>query len=420
MTNSASELRSVVGDDQVREGEPGDAIDGVQPRFVVTPASPEEVSALMSLASRSGLRVAPRGGGTTLDLGNVPTALDLVLDMTRMNRVLEHAAGDLVTSVEAGVRLQELQGTLAGAGQMLALDGYGSGATAGGVIAANTAGPRRLRYGTVRDLLIGITIVLPDGTIAKAGGKVVKNVAGYDLSKLMTGSLGTLGVIVKAIFRLHPRPAARRLVIGQVQEPEAVEETVQRILHSNLVPTAIHLSLPSSGMGRIGLLLEGVEPSVAAQSTLAETIFGPNSAPLVAREEEIDARWSELTATAVRENGLDLKVTCLPAALGEVITTIRGAASIHRGEFQITGPVGNGILNVHLDATDPVRASAMIHTLRSAIKPGHVTVLSASPEVKRAIDVWGPLGDTEALMRRVKDRFDPDYILNPGRFVGGI
>src|SRR5690606_33879870 len=116
--------------------------------------------------------------------------------------------------MEAGADLDTLQTTLAEAGQMLALDGYRSGATAGGVIAANTSGPRRLRYGTVRDLLIGITIVLPDGTIAKAGGKVVKNVAGYDLAKLLTGSLGTLGVIVKAIFRLHPRPRARRLVLG--------------------------------------------------------------------------------------------------------------------------------------------------------------------------------------------------------------
>src|SRR5579859_335291 len=191
-----------------------DSVCGVTPAFVASPGSTQEAAALLRAAAAFDLAVIPRGAGTGLGWGLPPTACDLVVDMTAMDQVLEHAAGDLVTRVQAGVTMGQLASVLASAGQELALD-VPAEATVGGVVATGTAGPRRLRYGAPRDLLIGITIVRADGTVAHSGGKVVKNVAGYDLGKLFAGSQGTLGLITETTFRLHPQPAARLFVTAE-------------------------------------------------------------------------------------------------------------------------------------------------------------------------------------------------------------
>src|ERR1700722_546837 len=190
-----------------------DAIAGVVPSFVAFPASTQEASALLRAAAAVDLTVVPRGAGTGLGWGPPPSACDLVIDLQSMDQVLEHAAGDLVVRVQAGATMGPLASGLGSAGQELALD-VPADATVGGVVATGTAGPRRFRYGAPRDLLIGITIVRADGVVAHAGGKVVKNVAGYDLGKLFSGSRGTLGLITEATFRLHPRPAAVAWVTG--------------------------------------------------------------------------------------------------------------------------------------------------------------------------------------------------------------
>lgn len=243
------DLQGIAGRAHARAAAEGDDIDGARPRFVVEPGSGEEVSLLMRFAHDRGLAVAPRGGGTKLGWGNKPARLDIIMSTARMNRVLEHAAGDLVARAEAGVTLRTLQETVGKAGQRLALNPPEAGATLGGIVAANPSGYLRLRYGTARDLLIGITVVLADGTVAKAGGKVVKNVAGYDLCKLFTGSLGTLGVIVETIWRLHPIPASRRTVVVELTTPDAFGAAVQALLHgrSPLVLDALELrwGLPS-------------------------------------------------------------------------------------------------------------------------------------------------------------------------------
>src|ERR1700685_4273408 len=191
-----------------------DAIAGVVPSFVAFPASTEEASALLRAAAAFDLTVVPRGAGTGLGWGTPPSACDLVIDLQAMDQVLEHAAGDLVARAQAGVTMRHLASVLASAGQELAVDAPAE-ATVGGVVATGTAGPRRLRYGAPRDLLIGITIVRPDGAVAHSGGKVVKNVAGYDLGKLFAGSQGTLGLITEATFRLHPLPAAVAYVTAE-------------------------------------------------------------------------------------------------------------------------------------------------------------------------------------------------------------
>jgi glycolate oxidase FAD binding subunit len=415
-----TEVRAIVGEGNAREAGPRDGVDGVVPRAVASPGTVEEVSAVMKLANRGRLGVAPRGGGTQMVLGNPPERLHLILDTTRMNRVLEHAAGDLVASVEAGVPVATLQEELAGAGQMLAIDGGEDGGTVGGLIAANASGPRRHRYGTARDLLIGITVVLADGTVAKAGGKVVKNVAGYDLAKLMTGSLGTLGVVVKAVFRLHPRTRSQRVVEADPRSAEDLEAAVQRLLHSPLVPTAIVLSWPLGAPGRVGVLFEGEEPSVIAQAETASELLGAAMSPVVHDESDLGSRWGMLAKGPVPAESVEVKVSCLPAALTNALGVVRGAAARHRGPAHLNGALGSGVLHLRLERPDPLVAAAIVKEIRSKLKVGTAVVTAAPPEFKRQLDVWGPVGTSLGLMKRVKERFDPERILNPGRFVGGI
>src|SRR5919202_2840773 len=234
---SLDDLQEIVGAEHAREATPDDAVDGVEPAFVAEPGSIEETSELLSLVGEEGLAVARGGGGTKDSLGNPPRELDLILSTARMNEIVEHVPGDQVVRVQAGMRLQDLQERLAGSDQMLGIDTPEEGATIGGVVAANSSGPRRHRYGTIRDLIIGITVVLSDGTVAKAGGKVVKNVAGYDLPKLFTGSLGTLGIIAEVTFRLHPLPQEVRSVSFSLPTTAALNELVLKILDSTLIPS---------------------------------------------------------------------------------------------------------------------------------------------------------------------------------------
>jgi glycolate oxidase FAD binding subunit len=196
-------------------GSDGYEVDGLRPAAVAQPGDADEVAAVLRLASTRGWAVVPRGGGTMIDLGNPPARLDLVLDLTGMNRLIEHRPRDLTVTVEAGMSVAALQEELAKHGQMLALDPpLAQRATVGGVLAANAWGPRRQRYGTARDLLIGSRAVLADGTRVRSGGKVVKNVAGYDLNKLFIGSTGTLAVLVEATFKLAPIPATFGMIVA--------------------------------------------------------------------------------------------------------------------------------------------------------------------------------------------------------------
>src|SRR5919109_5514446 len=200
-----TEIRAIVGEAHVRAASVEDAVDGLRPQVIIETANADEVSKVLKTATDVGVQVIPRGGGTKLGWGNRPRAAQVIISTSRLKRVVEHAWGDMTATVEAGCTVQQFQQTLAEHGQLLALDPlWPEKATIGGILSTNDSGPLRIRFGSLRDLIIGITLVLPDGTIAKSGGKVVKNVAGYDLPKLATGALGTLAVITDAVFRLHP------------------------------------------------------------------------------------------------------------------------------------------------------------------------------------------------------------------------
>jgi glycolate oxidase FAD binding subunit len=337
-----------------------------------------------------------------------------------------------VVRAQAGVRLADLQEVLAPAGQWLALDPPEPGATLGGVVAANAAGPRRLRYGTVRDLIIGITVVLADGTVARAGGKVVKNVAGYDLAKLFCGSLGTLGMIAEVIFRLHPRPAAVAVTDLQVESPERAGEAVLRLRRSALEPSAIELTVYEGGWpGRLTVVFEGIRPGVEAQAAAALDLLRQFGEAEVAGPGETEAALAELAAWPAEKGELVLKAGFPPAELPGALADL----GVGRGRPSWGGPVsvhaGTGVAwlvsgvreyDLAADDPEPLRAPRMIADARErlAARGGSLVVVKAPPELKRAVDAWGPAGDDLGLMRRVKERFDPDRRLAPGRFVGGI
>jgi len=405
-------------------------VDGVAARFVARPRSVSEASQVLAAAAADGLAVAFAGGGSKLGLGNPPERVDLEVQTIGLGQVLEHAAGDLVVRAQAGVPLADLQAALAPAGQWLALDPPEPRATVGGVVAANASGPRRLRYGTVRDLIIGITVVLADGTVAHAGGKVVKNVAGYDLAKLFCGSLGTLGMVAEAIFRLHPLPAATAVVTVQVESPTEAGRAVQRLRRSALEPSAAELVVGELGWpGRLRVVFEGIQPGVEAQAAAAVELLGQVGQAAVAGPGQTEAALNQLGALPFEKAEFALKATFPPAELAGVLGDLVGGPLHFGGPVSAHAATGvlwmaSGLREGDLPADSPafptvVRAITEARE-RLAARGGGLVVVKASPELKRAVDVWGPATDAIGLMRRVKERFDPDRRMSPGRFVGGI
>ena len=357
------------------------------------PGSTAEASELLKAAA--GRTVAIRGAGTKQDWGGKLEQPDLVVDTRRLTGIVEHAAADLIVVVRAGTPMAELQEELAAKGQQLALDQPFDGATVGGTVAANTSGPRRMLYGTARDLVIGMTIVRADGTVAHSGGKVVKNVAGYDLGKLFTGSYGTLGLITRCAFRLHPLPESSTFVRSRVRD---FGEALAGIRSAQVVPSAVEIDSMS---GEIAVLVEGTAAGVSARAaTLAEILGGDEGRP---------DWWGRYPWAP---GGTGIKVT---AALSRV------PALLNR-KIKVRGSAGTGVLYAGLPSdTPPDDVARIVDELRTAAHDagGHAIVLTAPQEVRERVDIWGPV-DGLALMWRVKQQFDPDGRLAPGRFVGGI
>src|SRR5213082_253524 len=249
---------AIVGNENVRAATAADAVVGVHPKLVIEPETESEISEILRLSNAAGLAVIPRGGGTKFGWGNPPARADLVLSTARLNEIIEHAWADLAVTVEAGCTIQRLQETLAEHRQRLALDPlWPEKATIGGVLSTNDSGALRSRFGALRDLIIGATIALPDGTLASSGGKVVKNVAGYDLPKLVTGALGTLGVITRAVFRLHPLPRHSRSFTISVSNPREAQQIILAIQDSKLAHVALQSQFSAEALPVIDILFEG-------------------------------------------------------------------------------------------------------------------------------------------------------------------
>ena len=436
-------LQQIVGEDHTMAPAPHDAIDGVLPAFVIRPGNVGELSAVLQAVRAARAAVVVRGAGTKLGWGQPPDSLPAIVDMTRFNRVLEHAAGDLVVRAEAGVRLQDLQRTLATAGQRLALDPPHDG-TLGGIVASNASGPRRLRFGTCRDLLIGITVVLADGTVAKAGGKVVKNVAGYDLAKLFTGSFGTLGAIAEVIFRLHPQPADRSIVIADVPTLGEAAEGVQVLMHSSLVPSAIELRGAGPEAGTVGgearqkagttasneledpsvlsgfslaALFEGVTAGVIAQADKAAALLRPHGRVTVAHGADADVLWAPYAAEPFADATVGLKLSVVPTDVASACAAVFDLARSRSIGASIQAHAASGIVYA---AFEGAHSHDHAHVIAELRRRGPVAVLKSPAAMKRVVPVWPDAGDAYQLMQRVKRQFDADRVMAPGRFMSGI
>src|SRR5580658_5595876 len=403
----------------VREGLAADAVSGIVPAFVASPASTEEASALLRAAAAHDLAVVPRGAGTGLGWGLPGLRCDLVVDMQAMDQVLEHAAGDLVVRVQAGVTIGQLASVLARAGQQLALD-VPAEATVGGMVGTGTAGPRRFRYGAPRDLLIGITAVRADGVVAHSGGKVVKNVAGYDIGKLLAGSQGTLALITEATFRLHPVPPAAAWVTAEFgpEDRAAAAAAVAAAAGSVLAPSAVELDWSGSRL-RVGVLLEGTAAGVADRvKQMSSLLASPGAALAVAVADAPVRWWDQVPASGAP--AVVVRVTFWVSALAGVLEAVAAAASGAGVQPTVCGPAGGGLLYACLDpGIGPQQAARFVATLRERVAGprGGVVVLAAPAEMAASAYAQVP---GAALMRAVKDQFDPGDRMFPGRMAGVI
>jgi glycolate oxidase FAD binding subunit len=439
-----------------RAADASDAVAGVAPRYAASPASVAEASAVMRVAAEQALAVVPRGSGSRLDWGAPPARCDLVVDTLRLDQVVEHAAGDLVARVQAGAGMQRLGQVLAAAGQQLALDAAPDGGspagqetagagpagtgTIGGTLATGTAGPRRLRYGTPRDLVIGITVVRADGTVASSGGKVVKNVAGYDLGKLFAGSFGTLGLIVEAVFRLHPLPTAVAHTTVDAAGPAEARRMVAAAAGSQLAPTAVEISRAGRGHPvHVGVLLEGDPAGVGERAAHLRELLGAGAQT----SPDAPGWWGHAGPPDGRNGpggaGTLIRVGFWAAALPEVLAAIDGAAAAGGLDPVVAGSAAAGVIYAALGANaHPAAVAAFVASLREALARGaadarpvsapvpdsppvlaSAVVVHAPPAVRELADMWGPVPGLP-LMRAVKDQFDPGHRMAPGRFAGGI
>ena len=404
---------------EVQDATPGDHVDTVAPGLVARPTDVAQVAEVLRAATAHRLSVVPRGRATKLSWGRPPSSVDVLLDVSALDQVLNHAAGDLIVAAQAGTRLADVQQAVGSASQRLALDETVPGTSIGGLLAANTSGPRRVAIGSARDLLIGITVVRADGVVAKAGGRVVKNVAGYDLGKLMIGSFGTLAVIVDATFRLHPLPAARTWVSAPASSPAEAQRLVQSVLLGQAVPAAIEVEWDSesaTGGGVVSVLLEGREDGVAGRASIVRGLLGETATESATDEPAGGATYPWDVTAAGDDRATAFKLTFALSGLADVLQSATEAG------VRLRGSAGAGVAYAALPPGSPVDvASSALERLRRTCtrRGGSAVVLDAPTDVKSGLDVWGPVPALD-LMSRVKDQFDPDHRLAPGRFVGGL
>jgi glycolate oxidase FAD binding subunit len=411
----------------VRRATPEDtAAEGIRPEWFAEPRAEVEVAALLEAARRAGIHVLPRGGGSKLTWGMTPPAGGLLLSMRKLDRVLEHAAGDMTVTVEAGCRIAALEHSLAQngqphgviprwrTGQRLAVDPlWPEQSTIGGVIATNDTGPLRAGFGSLRDLLLGVTVALPDGTLARSGGKVVKNVAGYDLPKLMIGAFGTLGVITKVTFRLHPVPRAVRTMMFAAANLEDAQRFFLEVQASGPPLTGLQVVAGSHEPCRVAVRLEGSPAGVHASAVPIADIA--TRCGLGVSTETLEP-WRERERISAMVPLL--KVTFLPSQFSSLCKA--QGEELRTGYWKyVAQGVGVGLLAMDpcFDEACAERVAHLAQRVRE--QGGSLVVLKGHVVLKeRLVREWNP--DSLPLMRAVKRQFDPDNVLNPGRFVGGL
>lgn len=391
---------------------------------IVYPATAAELAEVVAYAHAHRWRILPCGHGSKLHWGGLATDIQIAVSTAKLNRLIEHASGDLTVTAEAGLSLVELQSRLMATGQFLAVDpAYATQATLGGIVATADTGGLRQRYGGIRDMLIGIELVRSDGKFAKAGGRVVKNVAGYDLMKLLTGSYGTLGILTQVTFRIYPLPPTAE-TLAFSGDAAQIAQAAAALLASALTPTAVGLLTPSTvaalGLGAdVGMVVrfQSIDVSVAQQSQQMSQLaagLGLTTAPIP--RADADLLWQQLPEL-INPPSSSPTITCkIGVEPAQAVATLQHN-SLASALGVIHASSGLGIVQL-LPSASIEQLSSLRQWCQAA--GGFLTVLAAPVELKQQLDVWGYSGNALSVMQRLKAQFDPENLLSPCRFVGGI
>jgi glycolate oxidase FAD binding subunit len=427
----ARQLESELGTDAVTDESvtlASHQVDGKQPVLSCSPATPEQVAAALRICSEAEAAVTPWGGGTAMAIGNPPRKVEVVIGLNRLNRVVEHDDANLTATLAAGMTLTNVQEVVAARKQFLPFDPpHPAHATIGGTIAANLNGPRRSSYGAVRDLVIGMKVALASGEQIKAGGKVVKNVAGYDMCKLFVGSLGTLGIITEATLRMSPVPETAATLVA-TGTPSSVIELASEIARSQLNPTAMFISnyqvWKIAGGARsdwqLGIWSEGFEENVHRHLHDAETMAQRIGLKREALGDKSHQQyWDEIRDFLLRPERLVYRVTVPRAAVAVIMNAIADCKTADFDPAIVSdAAVGTIWIAAAANRTSAQQFPKLLALARA--RAGHAVMLTGPPVYKEGVDVWGSPPPGLSLMREIKREFDPKGILNPGRFLGGM
>jgi glycolate oxidase FAD binding subunit len=448
-----SSLKEIVGESHIIQDPDrlkAYAIDGKKPKVVVTPGTIDEVSKVVAHANQQHLAIIPKGNGTKMEMGGIPKKMDIVLSTSRLNRITDRDCENLTLSAESGLTLGEVQQGLAkvGKGYFLPLDPpFTDKATLGGIVATNSSGPKRLLYGTARDMMIGAKAVFPNGDIVVSGGKTVKNVSGYDMCKLLIGSYGTLGILCEMTFKLLPLPEKEATLLLSFAELEEADGFAREMRGSQLIPSSLEIlnakavqkmkypvSMPPNGNFLVAIGVEGVTESIDRQiSEMSE--IGKKNGVLEAVTLDSDkhlAFWiaiRDFNYGLIQEypNAISLKSNFLISKSGEMLGEYEKIAQGLGIDCAFISHAGNGILYSHILPGKNFRSKVesfveLIEKLTAeAVKYGGGLVVESSPlSIKKKVDVWGQPRSDYLVARRLKEQIDPAGILNMGRFVGGI
>jgi glycolate oxidase FAD binding subunit len=434
-----TELKSIIPESHIQGGDVESHPLGNSGRVTVNPTSEEEIAKILKYANQSGKKISIIGGGTKRGFGGLVEFADILLSLANYKGIVEHTVGDMTLTVKSGTNFKELQQYLAEHNQKISIDpAWPEYATIGGIIASNDSGPKRLGYGSCRDAVIGLRIVYPNGTIIRTGGKVVKNVAGYDMNKLFIGSMGTLGVISEVTVKLRPLPKYESLILLSFLEDnlEEIRSFAVQLLDSMMEPTSLELLSPTlserlSGQKcyTLAISFEDVESSVHYQENYVKNMQPAKTKLTILQQNEAQTFWDRFYKlgpngaqyTAGTETEAALKIGVKNLDVLKVIKESHILQDSNNVVIEAHGGLGHGLCQVYLKGASEDIVSA-IHHLRDFVTQlgGYVIVKHLPFSLRQKVNVWGEKPSYFFLLEGIKSKIDPNRIMNDQRFVGGI
>ncbi|MGG1678716.1 FAD-binding oxidoreductase [Neobacillus sp. NRS-1170] len=432
-----AELNAILPAERIIEGEINHPL-GNSGQVKVFPQTEEEIAAILQYANEHGKKVCVEGGGTKRGFGGLTESADILLSLTNYTGIVEHVVGDMTLTVKAGTKFMELQEYLAQYNQKISLDPHcPTSATMGGIVASNDSGPKRLGYGSSRDVVIGLRIIYPDGKVIRSGGRVVKNVAGYDMNKLFIGSMGTLGVISEVTVKLRPLPKYESLILlsfpqGKMDEIRAF---ATKILDSTMEPVTLELFSPTlteklmgHSCNTVAIGLEDVETSVRYQENFIQSIQPAHTELKILAGQDVQTFWNQfysLTPISPTDSSTStqtsLKIGVINMDVTNIIKETHLLSDIHNIQVEAHGGLGHGLCQINLKGAKEDIVSAIQQIRESVTKLGGYTVVKHLPfALRQEIDTWGKKPSHFFLLEGIKSKVDPNRVLNPKRFVGGI